>query len=108
MGAIKNVNFDKIRAAKRSKMYANRDFSSVLLAKAATRPNCIAFWYHGGYESPFGYKNHQKVTKKHPKHRGQGAGEHQKNMGNHDFVTGIACQSWYKTKLYSILVPWGL
>ena len=63
----------------------NHDFSLVLLVKAATRPNCIEFCYHGGYELQFGYKNHQKVTRNHHKHRGQDAGEHPKSMGNHDF-----------------------
>ena len=73
------------RAAKRSKMYANRDFSFVLLVKDATRPNCIAFCYHGGYGWQFCYKNYKKVTKKHPKNRGQGAKKAPKSIGNHDF-----------------------
>ena len=55
------------------KSIASREFSSVLLVKAATRPNCIAFCYHGGYELQFCYKNHQQVTKNHPKHKGQDA-----------------------------------
>ena len=67
------------------KSIANRDFSRVLLVKAATRPNCIAFCYHGGYELQFCYKNQQKVTKNHHKHKGQDGGEHPKSMGNHDF-----------------------